>query len=90
MSRVLLFVYFLEAGLALLVVPWTVFWERNYFVDGTQLGVVLGNHAVRGAISGVGLVCLVAAFAELWACRPWRPLPEQPPSVTSIRGAVER
>ena len=42
-SRVLVFAYFLEAGLALLVVPWTVFWERNYFIEGTLLGALLGE-----------------------------------------------
>lgn len=87
----LLFAYFLEAGLALLVVPWTSFWERNYFIDGTVLETVLGNHAVRGAISGIGLVCLGAAIAELWACRPWRQLAEREPAAPpSIRGALDR
>lgn len=64
-SRFLSFVYLLEAGLLLLVVPWTVFWERNYFLEGTAVGTALMFHAVRGAISGLGLVCLVAALAEL-------------------------
>lgn len=84
-----MFAYFLEAGLALLVVPWTVFWERNYFIAGTLLEGVLGNHAVRGAISGVGMVCLAAALAELWSYRPWRRVPEEQapgPSVTGILG----
>lgn len=50
----------------LLVVPWSAFWERNYFV--TRVPVVreaLLNHFARGAISGVGLVCLGAALGEL-------------------------
>lgn len=64
-SRFLSFVYLLEAGLLLLVVPWTVFWERNYFLEGTLVGALLTPHAVRGAISGIGLVCLAAAVAEL-------------------------
>ena len=66
-SRFLSFVYLLEAGLLLLVVPWTVFWERNYFLEGTVAGLLLTAHAVRGAISGVGAICLVAAIAELRA-----------------------
>jgi hypothetical protein len=85
-----LFAYFLEAGLALLVVPWTAFWERNYFIEGTVLGLVLGNHAVRGAISGVGAVCLAAAIAELWACRPWRPMPDEGPTTPSLDGSLHR
>ena len=61
-----MFAYFFEAGLLLLVVPWSAFWERNYFV--THLPVVrevLLNHFVRGAVSGVGLLCLGAALGEL-------------------------
>jgi hypothetical protein len=85
-----LFAYFLDAGLALLVVPWTAFWERNYFIDGTLLGVVLSNHAIRGAISGVGAVCLAAALAELWACRPWRSLPDEGPPEPSLHGWIDR
>lgn len=71
-SRFLSFVYLLEAGLLLLVVPWTVFWERNYFLEGTLAGALLTPHAVRGAISGLGLVCLAAAVAELRGLWPGR------------------
>jgi hypothetical protein len=61
-----MFVYFLETGLLLLVVPWSVFWERNLFAERMpQLRVVLFDNFVRGAISGIGLVCLGAAVAEL-------------------------
>ncbi len=58
--------YFLEAGLLLLVAPWTAFWERNYFLDVLpSLRRVLLDPYLRGAISGIGLVCLAAAAAEL-------------------------
>ena len=67
-SRFLSFAYLAEAGLVLLVVPWTQFWERNYFVEaGAASSVVLQDHFVRGAISGVGIVCLACAFLELRA-----------------------
>ena len=56
----------------LLFGPWTVFWERNYFVEVTPLAPLLLNHAFRGAVSGVGIVCLASALAELWALRPSR------------------
>lgn len=66
MSQLLLFAYFLESGLLLLIVPWSAFWERNFFVESVPaLGAVLTNPYVRGAISGIGAVCLGAAFAEL-------------------------
>lgn len=66
MSRLLVFAYFVESGLLLLIVPWSVFWERNLFVERVpMLKMVLTNHFVRGAISGIGLVCLWAALSEL-------------------------
>ena len=59
--------YFLEAGLLLVVVPWSAFWDRNLFVRWwPALGAWLGNHFVRGAVSGVGVVCLGAAAAEFF------------------------
>lgn len=65
-SRFLAFAYFVEAGLLLLVAPWSVFWERNLFVERVPyLGDVLLDHFVRGGISGVGLICLAAAVEEL-------------------------
>lgn len=64
-SRFLLAAYFLETGLLLLVVPWSGFWERNYFVTVLPwLEVWLTNSFVRGAISGVGLVSVGAGVAE--------------------------
>lgn len=66
LSRLLLFAYFLESGLLLLIAPWSTFWDRNFFVEAMpQLGLVMTNHFVRGAVSGIGAVCLGAAFAEL-------------------------
>lgn len=65
-SRFLAFAYFVEAGLLLLVVPWSRFWERNYFVERVPvLGAVLLDPHVRGAISGIGVLCLAAALVEL-------------------------
>jgi hypothetical protein len=43
-----------------------MFWERNYFAYAwPALRPVLTNHFVRGGISGLGLVNVFAAFAEL-------------------------
>jgi hypothetical protein len=50
----------------LLVVPWSPFWGRNYFVDlWPALEVVTRSNLVRGAVSGLGLINLWAAMAEL-------------------------
>ncbi len=64
-SRSLLIVYFLEVGLVLLVAPWTNFWDRNFFVEANPLAeAVLTMHAVRGGVSGVGLLNLGAGVVE--------------------------
>ena len=57
---------FLEVGLLLIVLPWSSFWERNYFVYAWPLlRPVMMNHFVRGAVTGLGFVNLFAGFAEL-------------------------
>ena len=64
LGRVLLIVYFLETGLVLLVAPWSTFWERNWLVEVSPLlGSVMRLAAVRGAVSGVGVVNL---WMGLW------------------------
>jgi hypothetical protein len=67
MVRRLIFVaYFLEVGLLLVLVPWSAFWERNYFVELLPvLLVVLRNNFVRGAVSGLGIVNLLMGFHDL-------------------------
>ena len=65
--RQLVFVaFFLEVGLLLVVLPWSAFWQQNYFADAWPvLRPLLTNNFVRGAVTGLGLVNLVAGFAEL-------------------------
>jgi hypothetical protein len=47
------------------LIPWSAFWERNYFVEGSALGALLTSNYTRGAISGLGLINVWAALAEL-------------------------
>ncbi len=62
----MLVAFFLEVGLLLVVLPWSTFWEHNYFAAiWPWLRPFIGNNFVRGAVSGVGLINLYAAFAEL-------------------------
>jgi hypothetical protein len=66
--RLLLIALFIEVGLVLSVVPWSTYWERNYFVDGLPLlQSLLTNDFVRGAVSGLGLVNIGAGIAELFS-----------------------
>ena len=62
----LLTALFLEMGLALIVIPWSTFWDHNFFVDWwPPIREVVANHFVRGAVSGLGVVNLAAGVAEL-------------------------
>ena len=66
--RVLWVVLFLEVGILLTVVPWSTYWDRNYFTDGLPwLRRAMRNTFVRGAVSGLGLVNLVAAVVDACA-----------------------
>lgn len=48
------------------MIPWTDFWERNYFVEWSRLSeALLTSNYLRGAISGLGLVNIAAALVEL-------------------------
>jgi len=67
LARRLLFVaFFLEVGLLLIVLPWSRFWDQNYFADSWPLvRSIVTNNFVRGGISGLGLVNLAVAFMDL-------------------------
>ena len=68
LPRLLLLAYFVEVGLVLVVVPWSPFWDRNYFLDlWPAAASVTRSNVVRGAVSGLGLINLWAAMAELAA-----------------------
>ncbi|HUE85641.1 MAG TPA: hypothetical protein VMO26_06140 [Vicinamibacterales bacterium] len=50
----------------LILIPWSAFWDRNYFAESfPSLGTLLTNNFVRGAVSGLGVVNLLAALGEL-------------------------
>jgi hypothetical protein len=67
-TRVLFVAYFLEAGLILVVAPWSGFWEHNFFVARVPaLEPLLSNLFVRGGVSGVGAITAFAGLAELAA-----------------------
>jgi hypothetical protein len=58
--------YFLEVGLLLMVLPWSAYWEHNYFAEAwPALAPVITNHFVRGGVMGLGLVNVVAGVEEL-------------------------
>lgn len=68
LRHVLFVAYFLEAGLVLIVVPWSAFWDRNVFVQYLPLVAgILTNNFARGAVSGLGVITAFAGLVELAA-----------------------
>jgi hypothetical protein len=66
LKRLLLVAYFIEVGLLLVLVPWSPFWERNYFVTAIPaLQEIIRNNYLRGGVSGLGVVNLLMGFNEL-------------------------
>jgi len=73
LTRLLFVAYFIEVGLLLILVPWSGMWERNYFAGSVPLiEPLIRNHFVRGAVSGLGVVSLLAGLADLARLLPWR------------------
>lgn len=65
-ARLLFATYFLETGLALVVAPWSRFWDRNWFVAAIPaIEQLLASPYARGAVSGVGVITALAGVAEL-------------------------
>jgi hypothetical protein len=63
--RVVFLLFCLEIGLILVLLPWTLLWDNNFFVslfpDWSRLWL---NSYVRGAVSGLGLVNLWIAASQ--------------------------
>ncbi len=68
MRRLLIIAVLIELGLLLIVVPWSTYWERNYFAQVSPLvQAIVTNNFVRGAITGLGAVNVIAALTDLAA-----------------------
>lgn len=66
MTRLVLVVFFLEVGLVLTLAPWSAYWDRNYFAETLPIvHALITNNFVRGAVTGLGLVNICAAVADL-------------------------
>lgn len=57
--------FFLEAGLILLITPWTRIWTENPLLDISFTLRQIGESGfLRGAVSGLGLINLWIAFVD--------------------------
>lgn len=61
--RVLVLLLWLELGLVLILVPWSEFWDMNYFLYRyPELAFYVKNSFLRGAISGLGVMNVLLAL----------------------------
>ena len=66
MRQLLFAACFFEAGLLLVVLPWTAFWDRNYWFEAVPiLHMLTQNPYLRGAVSGLGLLNVGIGIAEV-------------------------
>ena len=80
MKRVVYAAGFLELGLVLMVIPWSMYWDRNYFAQALPtVHQLITNNFVRGAVSGLGVINIAIAIAELVAIIAARQ--SRPPSI---------
>lgn len=63
--RIVLALFCFEIGLILLLLPWTLLWDRNYFFSlNVSVHRLMLSSYVRGGVSGLGLVNLWFAASE--------------------------
>lgn len=56
----------------LTVTPWSSLWEQNYFAELLPgVAAVANTSAVRGAVTGIGLLTAVAGMVELAGTFGW-------------------
>ncbi|MBK9168071.1 MAG: hypothetical protein IPM24_11480 [Bryobacterales bacterium] len=67
-------VFCLELGVILLVLPWSEYWDNNFFSNWAPGWHDLWkNEYLRGAISGLGIVNIYISFSELFRMRRFHP-----------------
>ncbi len=62
--KLILVIYFFVAGVFLIAVPWTHLWPLR-ITDVPWFMALISNPALRGAISGIGLVLIGGAILEI-------------------------
>jgi hypothetical protein len=65
-SRLLVAAYLIEAGILLVLAPWSALWQRNYFGAAFPwLGVWMMSPYVKGAVTGIGLITALGGLRDL-------------------------
>ena len=88
MRRLLYVAYFLEVGLLLVLVPWSSFWDQNYFVHSIPLlQTLIQSPFVRGGVSGLGILNLWVGLADLGAIVSTRRASARPSAIIQADGS---
>lgn len=83
-TRVLFAAYFIEAGLILVVAPWSGFWQRNVFaLYVPALQPLLDSAVVRLGVSIIGIITALAGLAEIAGLFGSRRPPDPAPAPTA-------
>ena len=62
--RALLVVVCFEMGALLLYLPWSAFWEQNFFLNHfPSLICIVFHPSFRGAVSGIGVLDILLALS---------------------------
>jgi hypothetical protein len=90
MKRLLIVGLFLEIGFVLIVIPWSAFWDRNYFAQALPpLEALMTNNFFRGAVSGLGVINVIAGVMDLLSMLLARSS-ERPASINSSHFAKDQ
>ena len=74
--RALLVVLAFEMGAMLLYLPWSLYWEQNYFLSHfPSLMPIVLHPSFRGAVSGLGILDILLAVGSIGS----RPGPQRVP-----------
>jgi hypothetical protein len=69
-SSLLFIVFCFELGVFLFIFPWLQYWERNWFSSFVpEWHHYWANSFVRGAVSGLGVLNIYIALAEIFRLR---------------------
>lgn len=92
----------LEVGVLLAILPWTSYWEENFFLDfisgrlhAPGIAAFLQTGYVRGAVSALGLVNLLAGARDIFnfresvnALTSWEAAAPNSPSSTNLENSA--
>jgi len=56
--------YCVEAGVFLLLAPWSLLWVHSYFAQAPSLRGLLLSGYLRGAVSAIGAILLMAGAVD--------------------------